>query len=280
MANQTLHMDLVRLAPHQASELSVMRQEPESTEENMKINEAKEVLVNETEYEKNQRFNALVSWLHSYRYKNILEIFGELSKLNKANPTKVVEIGCAHAKLFALLNERFKIDYTGIEPNRTLVEVAHERYQNHSNFKIIHDAAEKQLNKITDVDIVIGLETFEHIPEHIVVRIVEEIAKIKPKLFVCSVPVEIGPAIWFKNVGSVVTGYMRHTEYTWAETFWAGFGKLDKLPPHGTGHKGFDWRWLAQTIRHNMSIEEMRKFPFSLFPASLSASVFFIAKPR
>ena len=111
-------------------------------------------------------------------------------------------------------------------------------------------------------------------------RIIEEIAKIEPKLFICSVPVEIGPAIWFKNIGSLVTGYMRHTEYTWAETFWAGFGKLDKLPPHGTGHKGFDWRWLAQTIRHNMEIEEIRKFPFSLFPAGLSTSVFFIAKPR
>ncbi len=235
---------------------------------------------NETEYEKNQRFNVLVSWLHSYRYKNILKVFEELLVSNNGNPIRVVEIGCAHAKLYSLLNDKFKIDYIGIEPNAVFVKAAEERYQSQPNFKIIHDAAEKQLNKIADVDIVVALETFEHIPEHIVVRIVEEIAKIQPKLFVCSVPVEIGPAIWFKNLGSLATGYMRHTEYTWKETFWAGLGKLDKLPPHGTGHKGFDWRWLAQTIRHNMRIVETRKFPFGFLPTGLSTSVFFIAEPR
>ena len=234
----------------------------------------------ETEYERNQKFNALVSWLHSYRYKNILKVFEELSASNNGNPIKVVEIGCAHAKLYSLLNDRFKIDYIGIEPHDEFVKAAEERYKSKSNFQIIHDNAEKQLNKINDVDIVVALETFEHIPENIVVRIVEEISRIKPKLFVCSVPVEIGPAIWLKNLGSLATGYMRHTEYTWKETFWAGFGKLDKLPPHGTGHKGFDWRWLAQTIRHNMMIKEIRRFPFSLLPAGLSTSVFFIAEPR
>ena len=235
---------------------------------------------NETEYERNQKFNALVSWLHSYRYKNILVIFEELSALNNGNPIKVVEIGCAHAKLYSLINDKFNVDYTGIEPNGVFVKTAQERYQSQPNFKIIHDTAEKKLSTIPDADIVVALETLEHIPEHIVVRIVEEVANAQPKLFVCSVPVEIGPAIWFKNLGSLATGYMRHTEYTWKETFWAGFGKLDKLPPHGTGHKGFDWRWLAQTIRHNMKIREMRKFPLDLFPVGLSTSVFFIAEPR
>lgn len=234
----------------------------------------------ETQYEKNQRFNALVSWLHSYRYKNILKVIEELSASNHGNPIKIIEIGCAHAKLYSILNDRYKIVYIGIEPNAGSVQAAQERYQGQPNFRIISDAAEKQLSIIADADIVVALETLEHIPEHIVVRIVEEVAKAKPKLFVCSVPVEVGPAIWFKNLGSLASGYMRHTEYTWKETFWAGLGKLDKLPPHGVGHKGFDWRWLAQTIRHNMKIKEMRKFPVAAFPAWLSTSVFFIAEPR
>ena len=235
---------------------------------------------NETIYEKNQKFNFLVSWLHSYRYKHTLSIFKELSLLKKGKAIKVVEIGCAHAKLYSLLNDKFKIDYTGIEPLSVFVEVAKARHQNNSNFKIIEGTAEKELSKITDVDIVLALETFEHIPEHLVVRIIEEIAKMQPKLLVCSVPVEIGPAIWLKNIGSFLTGYIRHKEYTWRETFWAGLGKLDKLPPHGIGHKGFDWRWLAQTIRHNVKIKEIKKFPLNFIPAGLSTSVFFIAKPR
>jgi SAM-dependent methyltransferase len=234
---------------------------------------------NGTNYENNQGFNALVSWLHSYRYKNALRVFRELSASISERPITIVDIGCGDAKLYSLLNEKFQIDYIGIEPNAVFIDVAKKRYQNQSNFKIIHDAAENQLDKIDDADIVVALETLEHILEHIVVRIVEQIAKKQPKLFVCSVPVEVGPAIWFKNLGSLASGYMRHTEYTWKETFWAGLGKLDKLPPHGTGHKGFDWRWLAQTIRHNMKIKEIRKFPFNFLPAGLSTSVFFIAEP-
>jgi hypothetical protein len=124
------------------------------------------------------------------------------------------------------------------------------------------------------------LEALEHIPEHAVVRIVEQVAVARPHLFVCSVPVEIGPSIWFKNVGSLLMGYSRHREYTWNETFWAGLGKLDKLPPHGLGHKGFDWRWLAQTVRHSHRITRMRTFPFDALPASVSTSVFFVAEPR
>lgn len=145
---------------------------------------------------------------------------------------------------------------------------------------MIHDSAANALATLEHTDIIVALETLEQIPEHDVVRIVEAVAAAKPRLFVSSVPVEIGPAIWLKNVGSLVTGYMRHKEYRWSETFWAGLYQLDKLPPHDTGHKGFDWRWLAQTIRHNMKIKEIRRFPLSILPAAVAFSVFMIAEPR
>ncbi|MCX5804022.1 MAG: class I SAM-dependent methyltransferase [Proteobacteria bacterium] len=234
----------------------------------------------ETYYEKNQRFNFLVSWLHSFRYKNILALFRAVACQTEGKKIKVVEIGCAHAKLFSILNERFEIDYTGIEIDPHFVETAKSRYAHNSNFRVIHDSAANALSHMKNADILVALETFEHIPEHEVVRIIEAIATAQPTLFVCSVPVEIGPAIWLKNVGSLLTGYMRHTEYRWAETFWAGLYQLDKLPPHGTGHKGFDWRWLAQTIRHNMQVIEIRKFPFGFLPAAFAFSVFMVAAPR
>lgn len=230
-------------------------------------------------YEKSQSFNKLTAWLHSHRYKHILRVFDELTQSITDRPIRVVEIGCGYAKLFSLLNDRYTIQYTGIDLKESRVTVARERFQSHSNFEIIQDSAEKQLDQLSDIDIVVALETLEHIPEHIVVRIVEGVARLKPRLFICSVPVEVGPAVWVKNYGSPLMGYQR-TKYTWRETFWAGLWRIDKLPPHGTNHKGFDWRWLAQTIRHNMNIREMRKLPFGFFPAALSTNVFFIVEPR
>lgn len=236
--------------------------------------------IGETCYEKNQRFNTLVAWLHSLRYKNILESFKSVARGAEGNSVKVVEIGCAHAKLFSLLNERFSIEYTGIELDDHSAAIAKSRYAHNSNFSLISDSVENSFSYMKDADVIIALETFEHIPENKVVRIIEAIAAARPTLLLCSVPVEIGPAIWLKNIGSLLVGYMRHTEYRWPETFWAGLYQLDRLPPHGIRHKGFDWRGLAQTIRHNMRIIEIRKFPFNFLPAAFAFSIFVVAEPR
>lgn len=222
----------------------------------------------------------VTSWLHSFRYKHILSVVQEFALENPERKINIVEVGSADSKLYALLNDHFNIDYTGVELNEDFVKIANENHGHNPNFKVISGPAQEHIHQIHNVDIVIALECLEHIPEGIVVRIVESIAKAKPSLFVCSVPVEVGPAIWLKNIGSAATGYLRHKEYTWNETFWAGLYQLNKLPPHETGHKGFDWRWLAQTIRHNMNIKEMRKFPLNFMPAAFSTSVFFISTPR
>jgi hypothetical protein len=234
----------------------------------------------ETEYERNQRFNGLVAWLHTFRYKTILALFERLTASAGGRPIRVVEIGCAHAKLFALLDARFRIHYTGIEIDGKSVEVARSRYACHTNFHLIHGSAVDCLSQVKGADVLVALETLEHIEEHAVVRILEAVALARPSWFVCSVPVELGPAVWMKNLGSFCTGYIRHREYTWAETFWAGLYQLDRLPPHGTGHKGFDWRWLAQTIRHNLRIRDIRKLPFGFLPAALAFSVFIVAEGR
>lgn len=227
------------------------------------------------EYEHNQSLNPINTWLHSFRYRHILDVVGTIEL---RRPIRVVEIGCAYAKLFDVLSEYFEIDYTGVEIDRTFSNMATMRHQGRSNFSIITGSAVNVIPQLERPDILIALETLEHIPEGEAVRTIEAIAALRPSKFVCSVPVEIGPALWVKNVGSLVSGYSRHREYTWAETFWAGLHQLDRLPPHGTGHKGFDWRWLAQTIRHNMRILETRRFPFGL--PVLSTSVFMIAEPR
>jgi len=227
------------------------------------------------QYEKNQSRNPINTWLHSFRFRHVLDVVDSLGP----GPLRVVEIGSAHGKLFEVLNERCSIDYTGIELDPLLTKIATDRHGHHTNFRAIAASAVAGVATVDQADVVIALETLEHIPGSECVRTVEAIARLKPKRFICSVPVEIGPAIWCKNIGSLVSGYSRHTEYTWRETFWAGLYQLDRLPPHGNGHKGFDWRWLAQTIRHNMRIREIRRFPFGL-PAALSTSVFIVAEHR
>jgi SAM-dependent methyltransferase len=228
-----------------------------------------------TFYEKNQNYNPLVAYLHSLRYKHLIALFELISSQDSQKTLKVIDIGCAHAKTFGLINDKFKINYIGIELNQGFSDTANNRYKSFENFKIINDSVENHFSEFDDSDIILALETLEHIPEHIVVRIVEKIALTNPKAFMCSVPNEVGPIVWVKNVGSLLTGYMRHKEYKWRETFYAGLYCLDKVETHDIGHKGFDWRWLAQTIRHNMKITKCYSTPFRWLPRTFSFSVIF-----
>jgi SAM-dependent methyltransferase len=235
---------------------------------------------NLTGYEKHQNFNPILKYCHSLRYKAALTIFSQIAEGNKQ--LEVLEIGCAHARLFELLDSSFKIKYTGIEICSEFVEVAKQRYGHRPNFSIIERSVLDLLDDIQaqHFDVIICLETLEHIPEREVVRIVEAIAKIAAKRFIFSVPVEIGPIVWLKNFGSWIMRYQRYEQYTLAETFWAGLYQLDKLPPHGIHHKGFDWRWLAQTIRHNMNIVKIRRLPTQMLPSGLSTSILIEAVSR
>jgi SAM-dependent methyltransferase len=239
-------------------------------------------LANETAYEKSQRYNAITRWLHSFRYRSILKVFAELAREIPDRPIRVLELGAATGKLYAVIDERFRIDYTGVELDRTFYEAALERYGTRDNFRIHHRSAadDAVYQGMGSPDIVVAMETCEHIPERDSFRIIEHVAALKPRLFVCSVPVEVGPSLWIKNVGSALMGYKRHLSYRWSDTFWAGLYMLDHVPPHRTGHRGFDWRWLAQSIRHFMRIREIRKNPFQWVPNMFALSVMMIAEPR
>lgn len=227
-------------------------------------------------YEQAQQFNPLVSYLHGIRYKRLLSVFATFP----ADKTiRVVDIGCAHAKTFGLLNNRFRIEYVGIEPDPTSVTAAAERYGDCENFRIIKGIAEDYMPEISRADIVLALETLEHIPEHLVVRLVEYIAVARPRMFMCTVPNEVGPILWVKNVGSLLCGYLRHREYTWRDTWNAGTYNLNVIDPHGISHKGFDWRWLAQTLRYNMRVAGMYSSPFGWLPKTISFSVHFVCVP-
>ena len=132
-------------------------------------------------------------------------------------------------------------------------------------------------------DIVFALETLEHVAEDRVVRIVETVCHVvRPRLFVVSVPVEIGPTVWIKALGSRIMGYDRGAGYNAADLFWAGLGQLNRVRTHEHNHRGFNWRWLEQTIRYNAHLRETRSMPFAWLPRGLATNVMFIAefKPR
>ena len=233
----------------------------------------------ETSYERNQNFNKIIKWFHTVRYRNINLIFEKLSKSN-SQPIKILDIGCAYCRLYGELDKNFSIEYKGIEIDPSFVKLAESRWGGNKNFSIAKGDVINIIDRYTNYDIIVALETLEHIKEKDVVKVISKVAKLRPKLFICSVPVEIGPILLLKNIGSFLMRYSRHKEYKWNETIWAALYRLSRLPAHGVGHKGFDWRNLKLLISQEFQIESIKRFPFTFLPTGLSTSVFIVSKPR
>ena len=231
-------------------------------------------------YEATQDFNPVTRFLHSFRHRLASDFVGEVAKASPGRPVRVLEIGCAAGRTFAIINAEHEIQYLGIDASPEFIAAAKSRFSASGNAAFVcASAADTSLYAPDSADIVFALETLEHIPERDVVRIVETVCQVvRPRLFIVSVPIEIGPSIWIKNIGVRLMGY-RRTAYTPSQTFWAGLYKLNRLPPHGTGHVGFNWFWLEQTIRHNARIRESRSLPYRWLPKILAPTVMFVAEP-
>lgn len=234
------------------------------------------------QYEANQHHNQLNSWLHGFRYRALMRSAAALARPGER--LRVLEIGCAYGKAFGLLDRTFAVDYAGVDAHPGFVTEARRRFGSRPNFQIHEGDALGFLRAegaaLGPVDLVFALETFEHLRAEEAPALLGEIAALKPRLFAASVPVEIGPAVAFKNVGSALTGYSRHHEYSWRDTFWASLYRLDKVAPHAQGHKGFDWRNLKREIGSAMRIERVERFPVRWLPSALAASVYITATPR
>jgi len=221
-------------------------------------------------YERNQNFNFVARRLHSLRYRHLLEILREIPQ-----PFRLLDIGCGPGKLYQVLDADFDFEYVGVELDKRFIEALEARYSHKQNCRIVGESILTAIDSLGDFDVICAMETLEHIPRAEVTALLDKIAARRPPMFFASVPVEVGFSIWLKNIGSAIYGYGRHLEYTWSETFWAGLYRLDKLPPHTTCHKGFDWRWLRDELTKRFDVS-IRKLPVSGLPAS---SVFFVAKP-
>ncbi|MGE3143694.1 MAG: class I SAM-dependent methyltransferase [Hyphomonadaceae bacterium] len=240
-------------------------------------------------YEAAQNFSRLNAWLHGFRFRQLVKTARALAPDSaQIRPLRVLEFGCAHGKAFAALDAALPISYLGVDQHAAFLAEAERLHGARPNFRALCASADAfaaehaptEAAQHGPFDFIFALETLEHMPRDRVARLLDAIAALRPRLFVASVPVEIGPAILLKNVGSALTGYARHREYDWRETLWAACYRLDKLPPHACGHKGFDWRCLKAQIAQRFEIVRMRRFPLGPFPPGLSTSLYFEARPK
>jgi SAM-dependent methyltransferase len=223
-------------------------------------------------YEARTNYNSIVRWLHSHRYRYVRDAVGELaSRLNRT--IRVLDVGCGYGRVVDEL-AGLPVHITGFDRDREMVTGAAAKYPA-AKF-IVGEGADPNMYQ-GDFDVVVAMETLEHAVPAEVPVILDLIANERPELFICSVPVEVGPIVWIKNGGSALMGYWRGDEYRPSYTFWAGLYQLHKIPPHNQGHMGFDWRNLEKQIRERFQILHRYNLPLRQLP--LATNVLWMSKP-
>jgi len=236
-----------------------------------------------TDFEETISYNFITRYLHDNKHKLFFQNMDNLFKKRiflSDKKINILDLGCGPAYIFSEISKKINnFNYIGIEPREDFYNEANKRYSKDKRFKIYKEYCENYLTKVSKVDIILSFDCFEHIPLEKRQIAINIISKIKFEYMFVNVPNEIGPAIFLKNFGSYLMGYMRHKEYSFLETFYASIYKLDKIKPHTIYHKGFDWRTLYYDLRYYFDAK-IKTSPFNFVPILFSPSIFIICKKK
>ena len=228
--------------------------------------------MNELFYEKKQNLNRITRYLHSGRYKQLTSFV----RKNFKGELKILDIGCGPGGAYNALKDHTNLQYHGVDIREDFIAAATQR----------HPEASFDVDDVTRPDfdfgsynLIIALETFEHIPEGLLVKTLEKIALESDAHVLASVPIEIGPSVAIKNLGARLMGYNRNSG-NFMETLNAATYQLNKVPTHDTAHLGFNWYWLEQTLRHNFIIDKSASLPISWLPKWIAPTVMFYCSPK
>ena len=204
-------------------------------------------------YEQLQDFNSITRRLHSYRQRNLRGLMTELRDQIPDRPIRAFEIGCAAGRTYGMLAPDFPLDYVGIDFRRDRVELAQERYADRPARFLHGDATDKSLyqpdcsrHRLRPGDA--GACSRRSRRPHRRDRLPRR----RPRLFVVSVPVEIGPTVWIKALGSRIMGYDRGAGYNAADLFgpdWANSTECVRTSTTIGASTGAGWSKRSATTR-------------------------------
>tara|TARA_Y100000389_G_scaffold205131_1_gene263736 strand:+ start:6106 stop:6813 length:708 start_codon:yes stop_codon:yes gene_type:complete len=224
-------------------------------------------------FDKTINFNFITRYLHNRKYLITKKILCKHPRTQKIN---IIDIGCGSASMYEHLKDcNLNFNYIGIEPDKDLFDTATKNYGENDNFSILKDIIENNEDILENSHVIIAMDSLEHIPYNNRNELIKKISQLQNKVFLVNVPNEVGPILAIKNIGSFLMGYPRYKEYSFIESVYATFYRIDKMKPHIDAHKGFDWRTLEYSLRYNFKNKVKVFTIYKLVPKFLSPSIYF-----
>jgi 2-polyprenyl-3-methyl-5-hydroxy-6-metoxy-1,4-benzoquinol methylase len=248
-------------------------------------------------YARKQLFsrNAIVAWSHRRRFA----LARELAAAGAGGA--LLDYGCGDGTFIALAHDLFR-ETTGTDVD---VEQLRDCGRRLSPVADVRFASLDQLRQPAYAgyyDAVVCMEVLEHCPSDVQPQVLADLAHfVRPHgVVIISVPIEIGPTLAVKQAvragaaASGLAGYENRERYRISEfmrmLLARGTSQIERpatisINAHGDtvryhGHKGFNWRMLAQVIERTFVIERRLYSPVPFTGPWLNSQVWFICRKR
>jgi SAM-dependent methyltransferase len=247
------------------------------------------------EYARKQLFGrGLIGWSHGRRFvaaRRIVQPYAGAALL---------DYGCGDGTFLALVRDLFP-RAVGAEIDPALVEDARRRFGEADGPRFIHT---DEVPALPDggFGVVTCMEVLEHCPPDAAERVIREMRRLVAPdgVVVVSVPVETGAALLVKTAARAaaglrgVSGYQDRERYApgeLARMVFAGARTSIDRPVYETrfpdgapnrfhGHKGFNWRLLAERLRCDFDVRDIRFSPVPALRGVLNSQVWMTCVPR
>lgn len=240
------------------------------------------------EYARKQLFGrGLIGWSHARRFHAARRVVQPYA----GRP--LLDYGCGDGTFLALVRDAFP-DSVGAEIDPALVEDARRRFGTAGGPRFIHT---DEVAALPDgaFGVVTCMEVLEHCTAEAADGVIRALRRLVARdgVVIVSVPVETGPALLVKTAARAaaglrgVSGYQDRERYApgeLARMVFAGAGTAIDRPVYETrfpdgspnryhGHKGFNWRVLADRLRRDFDLRDVRFSPVNALGGLLNSQV-------
>lgn len=234
--------------------------------------------------------NRVVSWSHASRFR----LAAELARA--CGGTRLLDYGCGDGTFLALMRGVFATA-VGADVDERQLDDCRARFEGTPGVEFLHTGSLSGGGHAGTYDAVTCMEVLEHCPEPERLRVLDALCRLAAPggRIIISVPVEIGPALFGKQLFRALAAWRGQGDYQYRETYTprellaAVLGRpnlararyrvvKDGRPFEYCGHKGFDWRVLESEIRDRLTIERRLFTPLPALGRYASSQVWFVCR--
>jgi SAM-dependent methyltransferase len=213
-------------------------------------------------------FKGWQSYYHNKRFIWVSE------KIKNIKYESLIEIGCFNGRLLNYIKPKKYYGFDAGYEKKDGVDIALKKFKNNKNIEIKIGSKPSQL---TDkrFDILVSLETFEHIDVNLVEPFLEKLSKQINKVAFFSVPVERGLPFLIATCVRIING--KPKQYTFSEFINSIIGRMHKVKRNE--HKGFDERIFIKQVDKYFKVRKVESM-FGPKWLGLNLGIGIIATPR